>query len=81
MGQPVVLVRDDGYARAALVQRVESTPGAQQPVLDCVVVNDQGVVESHRQIPHSADAPTHTTVWRRQTDHPTNGEFDRESAR
>lgn len=84
MGQAVVLVREDGYARDALVLTWRVEPGGspdQQPTLDCLVVNDQGTIETHAHVRHTTEAAPMTTAWRRTSDHRTTGEFQYESAR
>ncbi len=74
LGDAVVFVPDAGMGRSALVQGIHTglPEGADQPMIDCVTVNDQGAVETHQGIGHVADPPAipYHGSWRRPTDHP-----------
>lgn len=80
-GDPVVLIREDGYARVALVTGVVTAPDRLEPTIDCIIVDEHSVIVPHRGVPHDNDMPVAPLVWRRQADHSTKSELERDSAR
>jgi hypothetical protein len=79
IGDSIKLVREDGYARDALVTALRDAAGSTHPVVDCVVVSDQGNLETHANVAHAEYAAPMTPMWRRPLDHPTHAEFARDA--